>query len=95
MDNIAEYFDQKFKLTWPDETKSKIIHASLVRNCILHNMSRADDRLVNSSSYQVGQEIQLNSSEIHEFGIYGRHLARRLYSEASARYFRSNESKIK
>ncbi|KAA0223409.1 hypothetical protein EDS67_25790 [candidate division KSB1 bacterium] len=95
VDKIAEYFSNKFRLTWPDEIKTKIVHASLVRNCILHNMSRTDDRLARISSCQIGQEIQLSSSDIHEFGIYGRILARQLYNEASARYLHSNEDKTK
>jgi hypothetical protein len=89
MEKIIEYLETKLKLRWTDEHKEAIILASLLRNCIMHNMSRADSRLVQvSTKYVIGQEIQLNSSEVHSFGVKARVLSRDLYTQAAERYFR-------
>lgn len=89
MEKIIEYFETKLKLRWTDEHKEAIILASLLRNCIMHNMSQADSRLVQvSTTYVIGQEIQLKSSEIHSFGLKARILSRDLYKQAAERYFR-------
>ncbi len=50
---------------------------------------QADSRLVQASAkYVIGQEIQLNSSEVHSFGIKARELSSDLYKQAVERYFR-------
>jgi hypothetical protein len=89
MERVIEYLESKLNFNWADEHKEAIILASLLRNCIVHNLSRADGRLVQvSTRYTVGQEIQLNSSEVHSFGITARALSRDLYKQATERYFR-------
>lgn len=87
IEKIVEYYETKLTLKWPDKNKNAIIIASLLRNCIMHNMSLADKRLAQISGYQIGQEIQLGSSEVHSYGIHVRELSRDLYKQATERYF--------
>ena len=89
MEKIIEYLESKLNLKWADEPKEVIVLASLLRNCIMHNMSRADNRLVQvSTKYTIGQEIKLDSSHVHSFGVQARVLSRDLYRQATERYFR-------
>ncbi|MBI5303238.1 MAG: hypothetical protein HY868_13980 [Chloroflexi bacterium] len=87
MDKVIDYFETKLNLHWTDEHKDTIIRATYLRNCIVHNMSRADSRLAQVSQYVVGQDINLTSSEVHAFGLIARALSRDLYRQAMERYF--------
>ncbi|MGA8573048.1 MAG: hypothetical protein ACLP7A_04655 [Desulfobaccales bacterium] len=90
-EKIVEYYQTKLELTWPVEHKNQVLVASLLRNCIIHNMSRVDIRLARNSEYEIGQEIQLSSSEVHSYGIHVRALSRELYRQANERYFNKNK----
>lgn len=87
MEKIIECFEKKLNLTWSAEQKKKMILASSFRNCIMHNMSRADSRLAHLSDYKTGQPIQLDTSTVDSFGLMVRGLARNLYQQATDRYF--------
>lgn len=87
MEKIIEYFENKLRLKWPEEYKKEVIIASLIRNCIMHNMGRCENRLSEISKYKIGEEILLSESDVHSFGIVARNLSRSLYNQANERYF--------
>ena len=86
VEKVAKYFQDKLKLKWADEERKQVVEASSIRNCIVHNLSRADARLSSLSSYEVGDTIELSPSEVHSFGIAGRKIARELFGQAESRY---------
>lgn len=87
MDELIEYFKEKLNLEWLDDYKDETIVNSYLRNCIIHNLSRADYRLSQVSDYQVGDKIELSSSDVHSLGIRARRLVRHLYSQAEEKHF--------
>lgn len=89
MDELIEYFKEKLNLEWLDDYKEETIVNSYLRNCIIHNLSRADYRLSQVSDYQVGDKIELSSSDVHSLGIRARRLVRHLYSQAKKKHFSS------
>lgn len=93
IDEVIRYFEEKLNLKWPDNYKNDIVFASCLRNCIIHNLSRADDRLSQVSKYKIGDRIELSSSEVHEFGIKARDLVRNLFHQAVNRYFKTTRKK--
>jgi hypothetical protein len=86
-DKIVKYFKERLRLEWTEEQEQRFMLASLVRNCIVHNMSQADARLSQVSAYKIGEDIKLSAPDAHELGIVARNLARSLYTQASERYF--------
>ncbi len=87
MEKIIEYFSNKLGLNWPNEKyKSMTVEASCLRNCIIHNMNYANSRLSEISNYEINEKIQLNSSDVHSFGITARNLVRELYKQACEKY---------
>lgn len=93
MDEIIEYFKEKLNLEWLDDFRTETIIISHLRNCIIHNLSRADLRLSQISEYNVGDEIELSLSDVHSFGLKARELVRHLYNQASEKHFNSNDGK--
>lgn len=89
MDKIIEYFQKKLQLEWEQQQKSTAIQASLMRNCFVHNMGRADSRLAQFLGCKPGEEICLTVSDVHSFGMVARNLARSLIKQARERYFSS------
>ncbi|MCK4527098.1 hypothetical protein KAW18_06975 [candidate division WOR-3 bacterium] len=90
MDEVIKYFEEKLKLEWLDNYKAKTIVTSHLRNCIIHNLNRADHRLSQISEYNVGDEIELSPSDVHSFGLKARELVRHLYNQTSKKHFKSN-----
>lgn len=84
--NIAEYFDKRFSIVWPESERDTIITTSLIRNCIMHNNSIADDRLAARSDWNTGNSITLSVSDVHGFGISARDLLRHIYTQADERH---------
>lgn len=87
MEKVIEYFETKLHLSWLDEHKNDFLVASYLRNCIIHNMSRANLPLSKVSEYEEGEIIELSSSRVHSFGIAARELSRNLYKQSAERYF--------
>jgi len=77
--DVAAYFQERLNVTWPEI--DQVIEAAFIRNCILHNSSRADDRLASISKWEVQQSIELSPSDIHRYGIEARRIAKQLYEE--------------
>lgn len=92
MDEVVKYFEEKLNLKWPSDYKHEIVVTSYLRNCIVHNLSRADHRLSQVSEYKVDDKIELSSSDVHSFGLKARDLVRNLYKQATEKYFK-NERK--
>jgi uncharacterized protein YutE (UPF0331/DUF86 family) len=86
-EKIIEYL--KSKLNLPFEEKDEIIRASKIRNCLLHNGGISDDLLASKSRWKSGEFIDLQVSEVHDFGIATRQTAREIFKDAESRYFNS------
>jgi hypothetical protein len=86
MQEIANYFERKLTLSWPNGLKEKAIMASLLRNCIIHNLGRADSRLGEVSHYSVGDTIALEPRDVHSYGLSARALGRHLYEQAQSAF---------
>lgn len=90
MDEVISYFNDKLTLEWLSEYRIETIVTSYIRNCIVHNLNRADYRLSQASTkYKVGDLIELGSSDVHSFGIKVRQLVRHLYNQAEVKHFSS------
>jgi len=90
MDAVVNYFEETLNLDWPDDLKDEIVIISHIRNCIIHNLSRADHRLSRVSKFKTGDAIELNSSEVHSFGLKARSLVRDLYEQAERKRFKTS-----
>lgn len=86
MAEVAKYFDDRFSISWPESELDRILTASLIRNCVIHNNSVADDRLAARPGWNVGDQIVLSVSDVHNFGISARSVVRHIHAEAEARH---------
>ncbi len=91
VDTIRDHFQEKLTLEWPPNDREAVVRASLLRNCIIHNMARADARLAQVSDYGVTNPIELTVADVHSMGTMARRVARHLYHEADEKFF-SNDS---
>ncbi|MFO8007606.1 MAG: hypothetical protein R6V05_07730 [Candidatus Brocadiia bacterium] len=83
VEDIRQYFQSKLSLPWPDS--DRIVEASRLRNCLLHNNAVVDGRLAEVSDWDEGDEITLTPSQVHEFGLVARRFARQLYQQVTDR----------
>lgn len=89
---ISDYFKRKLTISWPEEEENKAIVASLLRNCIIHNLSVADSRLAEISEYNVGDVIDLKPSDVHLYGLAMRTLARNIYTCAHRSFLKRTKA---
>jgi hypothetical protein len=82
MEEIVEELRKRYNFTITDDEARGLTEASLIRNCIIHNSSRADSRLSSLGKYQKDKEFEVSAGEVHSYGIMLRNLVRRLYQEA-------------
>ena len=82
-------FGEDVIIVSPEEAKQKVVLASYLRNCLIHNLSRADYRLSQVSDYAVNQDIEVTISQVHSFGIIARTLARSLSEQSNDKYFKN------
>ena len=82
MEDIIDYFSHKFDSKFLDGEKERLIEASLLRNCIIHNLGMADVRLAMLADYTEGKEFEISAPKVHDFGISARTTARRIYQQA-------------
>jgi len=81
LNSIAEYFENRLNLKWP--AYSSLQEANAIRNCIVHNMARADNKLVAIAPvWTLGQEIALTPSDVNSFGIEVRCFVQDIWSQA-------------
>lgn len=79
-ESIAQYFKNRLNLEWPVHCGMQ--EANALRNCIVHNMARADTRLVAAAPvWTVGQEIVLTPSDVHGVGLEVRRCAQDIWSQ--------------
>jgi hypothetical protein len=91
IDEVIKYFEEKLDLKWTDLPKDEVVIISYLRNCIIHNLGFADNRLSDvSKEYKQGEKIELNSSEVHSFGLKVRLLVRSLYEQAEKSHLKSS-----
>lgn len=86
IEKVGKYLRDKLHLPWPDDD-SEVVRASLIRNCLLHNMGCVDRRLAEVSDLKERDEISLRPQDVHEFGWLIRGLAPKLFEEAKKRHF--------
>ncbi len=84
--DVAKYFNDRFSISWPESELDRIITASLIRNCIIHNNSIAENRLGERPGWNAGDQIVLSVSDVHGFGIVARSVVRQIYAEAETRH---------
>jgi len=81
---VAKHYSTKFNVTWPDVNGPA--RASLIRNCLVHNKARANERLAVVSSWEIGDSIELSATDVHEAGLVARSVARAVCDEADRRH---------
>jgi len=90
IEEIQRHFAQKLQIAWPDEPK--IIVASKLRNCLMHNGAVVDERLATAeSSFSIGSNIQLDPGDVHSYGLAARSFASQLWADAHQRHLRETE----
>lgn len=82
MEEVVAYFEEKLNLNWQESNKDEIIRTSYMRNCIIHNLSKADHRLSEVSDFKAREKIELNFTDVHLYGMTARSLVRDLYNQA-------------
>ena len=82
MADIVAELRRRYQFTVTPQQETELRKASLIRNCIMHNSCRADARLSEYNQFQEGEDFELSSREVHDFGLTLRALARAMFSEA-------------
>jgi hypothetical protein len=82
MEDIIKELRKRYNFTITEEEEDRLIQVSLIRNCIIHNSSRADSRLSQHAGFLEGNEFELSAADAHSYGIALRSLVRRMYDEA-------------
>ena len=86
IESVRDYYQNRFQISWPN--RPQIVVASRMRNCLMHNGARVDERLAEVCERAVGSRICLASEEVNEFGIMGRTFAREIWDEANRRHLK-------
>lgn len=86
MIDIVSELKNRYGFTITPEQEATLCKGSLIRNCIMHNLSRADARLAEYDGFQEGIEFELDSGEVHKFGIILRDLVRSMALEANIKH---------
>ena len=87
IEEVQRHFTQKLQIAWPDEPK--IVVASKIRNCLMHNGAIVDERLAAAeSAFPLGSSIQLGPDDVNSYGLAARSFASRLWADAHQRHFR-------
>ena len=84
--DIQKYYNDKFSIAWLPAEAEKLATASLVRNCIIHNNSIVGVKLAEKPNWNLGDQIALSVSDVHNYGIAIRATVRHLYGEAELRH---------
>ena len=86
MEDIIKELRERYNFTITEEEERRFIEASLIRNCIIHNSSRADSRLSQQGGHPEGEEFEVSAADVHSYGLTARTLVRRMYDEAHANH---------
>lgn len=98
VDAIAKHFGSRFNIQWPVCPRLKvpqIQEANFIRNCLLHNGGRADERLAALGKWKEGMEITLTTRGVNQFGMEGRSVALTLFEEACKHHLGTGKRKRK
>ena len=79
IEGIQEYCEKRLNLHWAEVDEFK--KASLIRNCLMHNMGQANKDLAEVSAWVKGEDIILKAAHVHAFGLKGRQFAKDLYRQ--------------
>jgi hypothetical protein len=91
-EEIAKYFTDRLQLPWPAyDGQPALVVASRLRNCIIHNGARADDRLAEVSDWVAAEPIELVPDEVHLFGVDARDFANQVWRAAAEKHLRTVE----
>ena len=82
MSEIVKKLRQSYQLTITETQEYDLCWSSLIRNCIIHNSSRANRLLAEYDGYEEGNEFEISAGDVHSRGIRARELARSMYAEA-------------
>jgi hypothetical protein len=87
MKEIIRHFEVVLQVQLAEDDKRAMIEASMIRNCIIHKMAIADDRLADfSPRWTRGEPIALDVSDVHQFGIVARRVAELIRDQVGERY---------
>jgi hypothetical protein len=87
MKEIIRHFEAVLQLRLGENDKQTMVEASMIRNCIIHRMAIADDRLAEfSSRWSRGEPIELSVADVHGFGIVARRVAAAIRDQVSECY---------
>jgi hypothetical protein len=87
MKEIIRHFEAVLHLHLGDKDKQGMIEASMIRNCVIHRMAIADDRLAElSPRWFRDKPIELTVGDVHEFGIVARRVATLIRDQVSVSY---------
>jgi hypothetical protein len=88
MSDIIKELRERYNFSISKDEKDMLCKFSLIRNCIIHNSSKADERLASYKEFEAGKEFEITSSEIHSIGIKLRALVRTMFREAEIKHFK-------
>lgn len=89
IEDVRKHFTEKLGVKWPNEPT--IALAARIRNCLMHNDGRADERLVEfDASFSVEQRICLRPDQVHGYGLRARHFAAALWEDVMKRHLGSD-----
>ena len=88
IEDVEKHFTRHFKISWPKH--EKLIEASRMRNCLMHNGGIVDGRLAEVCNRSAGTHIRLEPNQVHSFGIIVRGFARNIWSDAYTRHLQEN-----
>ncbi len=74
IEDVKEHFERRLSVPWPDQPK--ILIASKIRNCLMHNGARVDQRLAAANeSFVLDSIVSLQIGDVHEYGLAARYFA--------------------
>lgn len=94
IEDVQQHYQRRLGVRWPDEPK--IVVASRIRNCLMHNDARVDERLAAAApdGFGIGQRIALRPSEVHDYGIAARVFAMALWADVVSRHLAEPEASV-
>ena len=74
IEDVKEHFERRLSVPWPDQPK--ILIASKIRNCLMRNGARVDQRLAAANeSFVLDSIVSLQIGDVHEYGLAARYFA--------------------
>jgi hypothetical protein len=87
MKEIIRHFEAVLQLPIEETHRKAMVEASMIRNCIIHKMAIADDRLAElSTRWRLGEAIELTAADVHSFGVVARSVGAKVREQALKLY---------